>query len=115
MNAVSRSPLPAIIRQFRATVKAITKPRRRGSNGFGDVDPSAAGRAAAASAAISARYAGLIEEVSKNPGLTPEQRAAAISGLRQRQAAESAAASKSIMDDARNAARMRRKMQQDMN
>lgn len=111
MDAVSRPRFPLVVRQFRAMTKATTKPRRRGGGGFGAIDPTAAGRAAAASAAVSARYEGLIEEVSRNPGLTPEQRAAAIRGLRQQQAAEAAAASKRIMDEAQAAARVRREME----
>jgi hypothetical protein len=58
LDALSR---PFIVRQFRKAVKPITTKPRRAPSGFGDVDPTAAGRAAAASAAISARYAGLIE------------------------------------------------------
>jgi hypothetical protein len=111
MDAVSRPQFPLIVRQFRAAMKAITKPRRKGSGGFGSIDPTAAGRAAAASAAVSARYEGLIEEISRNPGLTPEQRAAAIRGLRQQQSAEAGAAHKRIMDEARAAARVRREME----
>jgi hypothetical protein len=102
---------------FRAAMQGVCAssaspdaPSRPHDDGFGDIDPMTAGRAAGAAAAVSARYAGLIEEVSKNPSMTPEQRAAAISGLRARQSAESAAASRAIMEDAGNAARARRGM-----
>jgi len=80
-------------------------------SGYGDIDPAAAARAAAASAAVAARYAGLIEEVSRNLGLTPEQRATAINSYRQRQAAEAADIFKAIMGTAQDAARARREMQ----
>lgn len=89
MDGFSRPTSPAIVRLFRAVTKVIAKPRGKVRDGFGDIDPAAAGRAGAACAAISARYAGLVEEVSRNPGLSPTQRAAAISGLRAQQAAES--------------------------
>ena len=134
----SRSPLPAFRRAARAAVapridsSRPTVPVRRAAlmlatraagaesaapiaahrppDGFGDIDPAAAGRAAASAAAVLARYAGLIDEVSRNPGLTPQQRAAAISGLRQKQAAEAAGVSKAIMDAAKGAAKLRRMM-----
>jgi hypothetical protein len=79
-------------------------------SGFGDIDPAAAGRAAEASAAIFARYEGLIGEVSRNPALSPQQRAAAIVALRHRQSAEAAGVSKQIMAAAKGAATLRRKM-----
>jgi hypothetical protein len=75
----------------------------------GSNDPTAARRAAPASIAVSTRYAGLIEEVSKNPGLTPEQKA--VAGLRVRQSAEAAAVSRAIMQEAKSTARARRNMQ----
>lgn len=80
-------------------------------SGFGDIDPTAAGRAAAASAAVFARYEGLIAEVSRNLGLSQHERAAAIVSLRQRQSAEAAAASKAVMDEAKGGAKRRRQMQ----
>jgi transcriptional regulator with XRE-family HTH domain len=83
-------------------------------DGFGDIDPMAAGRGTAAAAAVAARYAGLIDEVLRNPCLTPEQRTGAIASLRQRQSAEAAAVSKRIMDEAKGAAKARRMMRRKM-
>ena len=92
----------------------ITRRRspRRPSDGSGGIDPAEAGRASSAADAVFSRYQGLIDAISKDPSLTPTQRAAAISGLRQRQTAEAAAVSQRIMDAAKSAARMRRQMQQ---
>ena len=84
--------------------------RRFVRDGFGDIDPTATAGAAAASAAVAARYAGLIDEVSRNLGLSPQQRAAAIAGLRHSQAAEAAAVSRRIMSEAKGAAKQRRMM-----
>jgi hypothetical protein len=108
-NRPDRPPLFAVARMAR---NEITRrgARRYVRDGFGDIDPTAAGRAAAASAAVASRYAGLIEEVSRNLGLTPEQRASAIASLRQRQSAEAAGASKAVMDEAKGAAKLRRMM-----
>ena len=113
MDRVADPQFQEFVRQFRATVQDITKPKARGKvdKGFGSIDPTASGRAAAASRAVFARYEGLIDEVSRNMGLTPEQRASAILSLRQRQSAEAAAVSKQIMDAAKGAAKRRREME----
>lgn len=101
-----------MIRQVRAAMPGMTEPhRRQGRSGIGDVEPTAAGPAAAASAAVFARDEGLIDEVSRKLALTPKLRASAIPSVRQRQTAESGAASKAIMGDAQAGARMRRKIE----
>lgn len=78
------------------------------AEGFGEIDPMQAADAEAAAAAVSARYEGLIREVVENSALSPERKAADISGLRYRQRAESAAVSAGIMAAAIGAAAARR-------
>ena len=95
-----------------ALCRALPCRPRRLRDGFGDIDQTEAGRASGAAAAVFSRYQGPIDAISKDTSLTPTQRGSAISGLRQRQAAEAAAASRAIMDAAKSAARMRRMMQQ---
>jgi hypothetical protein len=113
MAAVTGVKIPIAARFPRAAINAVTTPKtpRKPRTGFGDIDPTAAGRAAAASAAVFSRYQGLIDAIAKDPSLTPDQRAAAIHSLRQQQTAEAAAAHGSIMDEERAAARARRNME----
>ena len=73
------------------------------------IDPTASGRAQAAADAVSARFAGAIESIEKDPSLTPEQRAGAIAALRLRQSAEAGAASKKIIEEAGQNAGVRRR------
>lgn len=98
----------------REVMRDITKPAGGGSaapSGFGDIDPMEAGRASSAAAAIHARYEGLINAIMGDRGMTEAQRASAILSLRIRQAAEAAAASQRIIENAKGAAKLRRMMQ----
>lgn len=52
----------------------------------------------------------MIDEVSRNLGLTPQQRGAAIAALRQRQAMECKAASENVMREAKGKAKARQMM-----
>jgi hypothetical protein len=79
-------------------------------DGFGDIDPMEAARASAASAAVMAYYGALIAEISSNPGLSPTQKGAAITALRQKMKAAAREASQAIMCAAQNAAQARRRM-----
>lgn len=108
-----RSPSPFAARAARPATDVPTAPAApsRPPSGFGDIDPTEAGRAQAAANAVFSRFQGLIDALANDPSLTPEQRAAAIRGLRQQQTAEAKGAQKRIMDDARAAARLRRAMQ----
>jgi hypothetical protein len=108
-----RPQLAFVARIARAAMDAVTQPNtpRRPSGGFGAIDPSAAGRAQAAFNAVFSRFQGLIDAIANDPSLTPDQRASAIRGLRQQQAAEAGAAQKRIMDEERAAALMRRNME----
>ena len=96
----------------RVVMQEITPRHRRRyvRDGFGDIDPADAGRGAAASAEVASRYAGLIEAVSNNLGLTPHERAKIIASLRQQQATECKAASERAMREAKGKAKARRMM-----
>ncbi|MCL5670724.1 MAG: hypothetical protein M1423_05425 [Acidobacteria bacterium] len=74
-----------------------------------------AARVQSASNAIFGRHQGLVDALATAPGVAPSLRAAAIRGLRQQQAAEAGIAYKRIMGDAFSAARMRSKLQKDIN
>ena len=73
------------------------------------IDPTAFGRAQAAADAVSARFASAIDAIAQDPSLTPDQRAAAISALRQRQTLEASAARNKILDEAKQSAKARRR------
>jgi hypothetical protein len=107
MDAVTGAKFPIAARFPRAAMNAVTTPKtsRKPRTGFGDIDPTAAGRAQAAYNAVFSRFQGLIDAIANDLSLTPEQRASAIRGLRQ--AAEAGAAQKRIMDEEHAAARMR--------
>ncbi|OYV36432.1 MAG: hypothetical protein B7Z80_15525 [Rhodospirillales bacterium 20-64-7] len=64
-------------------------------------DPAAAGDVQATVAAITARYEGLIAEISENRSMSQTQKAAAIVGLRYQQAQEAAGAAQAIIAQAR--------------
>lgn len=65
------------------------------------IDPMAALRAAQASAAVHAYYDGLINAITQDKSLTPEQRKAAIAALRAKAKAEAKAASQRVMEAAK--------------
>lgn len=73
------------------------------------VDPNITGRAQAAFDYVMARYAGAIEDAAKDPSLNPEQRAAAVAGLRQRAQLEAAGARKRVVDEEHQNAKVRRR------
>jgi hypothetical protein len=73
------------------------------------VDPNITGKAQAAFDAVMAKYAGAIEDAAKDPSLNPEQRAAAVASLRQRQQLEAAGERKKVMDAETQNARARRR------
>ena len=81
--------------------------RRTGSASGSGVDPSAVGRAAAASAEVHGRYAGLINAVMQDRSLTPAQRAGVIASLRAKAKAEAKEVSRRIMQAAKGAAKAR--------
>lgn len=80
----------------------------RSAGGLG-IDPLASGRANAAADSIIAKYAAAIEDASKDPSLTPDQRAATVIALQQRQQSEAAAARQKILDEERQSAKIRRR------
>ncbi len=104
--------VPVLIPLVRKAMAMTARPSapRRPVDGFGDIDPTAAGRAQAASNAVFSRYQGLIDAIATDPSLTPEQRASAIRSLQQQQAAEAGAAYQRIMEEAKAAARVRRRV-----
>jgi hypothetical protein len=62
-------------------------------------DPTARGRAAAAADEVSRRYGAMIDAVQNDRSLSPDQKAASIRALRDRQKAESRAARRQVLDD----------------
>jgi hypothetical protein len=77
-------------------------------------DPSAFGRAEAAARSIATLYAGQIEAVQKDTSLTPEQKAAAVRALRDRQKADTRAARQRIMDEAKATMQAVRRSEQEL-
>ena len=90
-----------------ATTRPDTLPENRAALG---INPTAAARAQAAFDAVWSRLQGAIDSLRKDRSLSPDQRAAAVCALRERQAMEAGAARKRIMDEERAAARVRRRM-----
>ena len=84
----------------------------RGTGGVGaggGFDCAANGRAQTAADAINARFAAAIEAVERDPSLTPDQRAAAVAALRQRQSQEAGAVRQKIIEEEKQNAKSRRR------
>ena len=90
-----------------ATTRPDTLPENRAALG---INPTAAARAQAAFDAVWSRLQGAINDLRKDRSLSPDQRAAAVRALRERQALEAGATRKRIMDEEHAAARVRRRM-----
>ncbi len=76
------------------------------------LDEGASARAAAAYQEESGKWEGLIEAVAHNIGLSREQRAAAIAGLRMRQQAAAKGAQQRVMEKEKQKAKAFRRTQQ---
>jgi hypothetical protein len=98
-----------VARVVRAAMNAATLPAARAALG---IDPTAGARAQGAFEAVWSRLQGAIDAAMSDRSLSPDQRAAAIRALRERQTIEANAARKRIMDEERGAARVRRRMRQ---
>lgn len=96
-----------VARVARAAMDVVTQPDTRAALGM---DPTAAARAQAAFDTVWSRLQVAIDDLTNDRSLSPDQRAAAVRALRERQGMEAGAARKAIMDEERAAARMRRKM-----
>lgn len=95
-----------VARVVRAAMNAATQPAALG------IDPTSAARAQGAFDAVWSRIQGAIDDAMNDRSLSPDQRAAAVRALRERQATEAGAARKRIMDEEHAAARVRRRMRQ---
>lgn len=97
-----------VARVVRVAMSAATHPAVRAALG---IDPTATARAQGAFDAVWNRLQGAIDDAMNDRSLSPDQRAAAVRALRERQATEAGAARTRIMDEERGAARARRLMQ----
>jgi hypothetical protein len=95
---------------MRKAVNDATRPAGKSPTRPPGRDPMAAARASAAFDAAWSRIQAMIDGVIKDPSLTPEQRAAAIYALRQRQSVDARGARQKIMDEETANAKLRRRI-----
>ena len=81
----------------------------RDTGGLTSRDPLASGRAQAAFESVFAKYAAEIEAVEKDRSLSPDQRAAAIAALRQRQHHEASMARQRVLEEEQQNTKARRR------